>query len=333
MTAMNNSINGCTIYHESDSCPGTTASCTLYTDYTYDTPFCHSVGAESFVDDISTLHSRYISFDVTNHSSFYTYTTSTEFDKRCLPGPLTDSRGNACGLWYEGETCPRGHSAVETVVYRGTTVMYCCPISPALQGINSHYFFIRGIIDEIIDELLCEYSWLASSATALPDGISSEHHDFTESFKPTHRNSMLIRPIIVNPPSTQSASPGSTSSLASTTPPPPATATTATAPPSPPGLTRPPNQLSTSTKIGIGVGAGIGGLLLLSALATILFLFRRYQKSEQERKKDKPELHGDTMPKHRIVGEIKGEPIHELGDTSSPVEIGVGEETGNQPSV
>lgn len=69
----------------------------------------------------------------------------------------------------------------------------------------------------------------------------------------------------------------------------PSTPITSPTPPSP------PSSLSTGAKAGIGVGAAVGGLLLLGAFIYIIFLHRRFAKTNRP----------------QTAGEISGSPIYE----------------------
>ncbi|KAF2643102.1 hypothetical protein P280DRAFT_515544 [Massarina eburnea CBS 473.64] len=89
--------------------------------------------------------------------------------------------------------------------------------------------------------------------------------------------------------------------------------------------------------IGIGVGVGIGGLVLISVLVTVFYVLRRRRQKQQNANAqtndgygetgtaEKPELHGESIPKHEFAKEVVGDPVFEMPDSSAPVELG-GEE-------
>ncbi|GAB4842215.1 Proline-rich receptor-like protein kinase perk1 [Ancistrocladus abbreviatus] len=93
----------------------------------------------------------------------------------------------------------------------------------------------------------------------------------------------------VNASATASASP--LSNATTTPPPPPQTPTPTYSPPSPPPSTEvsgnssapvPPRKgLSSSTLAALGVGAGLGGLIVLIAVGTLFFIYRRRKKARE----------------------------------------------------
>ena len=85
--------------------------------------------------------------------------------------------------------------------------------------------------------------------------------------------------------------------------------------------------LSSSAKVGIGVGVSVSGLLLIVALVVIFVLIRRNRAKKLALAKmdiqDKPELFGKAITKYQVPSELSGiKPVHEMDDTSKPVEIG-----------
>ena len=82
-------------------------------------------------------------------------------------------------------------------------------------------------------------------------------------------------------------------------------------------------------KVGLGVGLGLGIPLLLALLFFTWWRRRRQRerntKVVQEHQKDghwdKAELSGEPMAKTRVAKEVEGEEVHEMPDSSLPVEM------------
>jgi hypothetical protein len=115
---------------------------------------------------------------------------------------------------------------------------------------------------------------------------------------------------------------------------PPASAT-ASSKPAETGATisQPTASLSTTntakgiSPVKVGVGAGVGGFAFLALIAAGAYLLLRRRRRRLPTKPDddmiaKPELPGESIPKHEYAKEVVGAPVWEMADTSSPAELG-----------